>query len=90
MVNVNIVEVQNKENRMNKKVYVITENGYLLNWGVEIYLKGVFFNKEEAERQVLKDGGKITEIEANKIFPLKGEPFDNEWSNNYYLGGYVE
>lgn len=74
---------------MNKKVYVITDNGYFYGWGIKIYLKGVFFNKEEAKNQVLKDGGKITEIEANKMFSLHKEK-SRDWSNDYYLGGYYE
>lgn len=71
------------------KVYVITDDGYEENYGSEIYLMGVFSDIEKAKRRVRKYGGKITEIEVDKIYPLKEVEFGNK-ANEYYLGGYYE
>ncbi len=68
--------------------YVLTKDGYTAGWGSEIYLLGVFDDKETAERMAKKHNCKVTEIEANKFFPLVKKFGDYE--NDYYLGGYTE
>ncbi|SDB15247.1 DUF7336 domain-containing protein [Eubacterium oxidoreducens] len=80
----------------NNKVYVLTADGWTYGYGSDIYLLGVFFDKEMAEEKAKEHAEeqddiyvKITEIEANKIFPLKTNDM-KENTNDYYLGGYIE
>ena len=73
------------------KVYVISKDGWNCYYGSEIYLLGVFFDKETAEKEASKYDAQITEIEPNKAFPLKFDEDNPECdSNDYYLGGYAE
>lgn len=75
----------------NNKVYVLTADGWTQGYGSAIYLMGVFFDKETAEKKAEEQDVyvSITEIEVNKIFPLKINDFQ-ERTNAYYLGGYIE
>jgi len=71
------------------KVYVVTQDGYLHNYGSEIYLVGVFTDKKEAEKAAYAGIVNITEIQLDKAFPL----VKSKWGgvgNDYYLGGYIE
>lgn len=76
----------------NNKAYVLTADGWTQGYGSEIYLMGVFFDKETAEKKAEEQDihVSITEIEVNKIFPLKTNDLFEEKTNAYYLGGYVE
>lgn len=84
-------KVESEKQMKNNKVYVLTADGWTQGWGSEIYLMGVFFDKKTAEREAEKQDThvSITDIEANKIFPLKTNNFQ-EKTNAYYLGGYIE
>lgn len=75
----------------NNKVYVLTTDGWTHGYGSAIYLIGVFFDKETAEKKAKEQNihVSVTEIEANKMFPLKTNYFQTK-TNDYYLGGYVE
>ena len=75
----------------NNKAYVLTADGWTHGYGSELYLMGVFFDKETAEKKAEEQDVhvSITEIEANKVFPLKTNAFFEE-TNAYYLGGYIE
>ena len=68
------------------KLYVVTKDGWMDRYGSQIYLIGVFDNLADAQ----KAGGKITEIEPNKEFPLKKNSWGDCEQNEYYLGGYYE
>lgn len=78
-------------------VYVVTANGWREGYGVNIYLMGVFTSRKEAQEAThdLPYSTQINEVPIDKLFPLKRdydnhlEIFDN-YSNQYYLGGYVE
>jgi len=78
------------------KVYVVIEEGYHEDYGSYPYLIGVFDNKEDAEK--IKDNAidpegytrEIIEIEKNKEFPLNPGYFEDEYENDYPLGGYAE
>ena len=73
-----------------KMRYVLTGDGYTAGWGSEIYLLGVFDDKETAERMAKECECTVTEIEANRFFPLSETPYPGSKANNYYLGGYTE
>ncbi len=71
-------------------VFVVTDDGYEHGWGAEIYLIGVFTDKDKAEKALKKTHrGKIKEIPMDKAFPLKKDTFD-DYHNGFYLGGYAE
>lgn len=78
------------------KVYVVIEEGYHLGYGSNLYLIGVFDNKEDAEK--IKNNAidpenyprRIIEINKNTEFPLSRGYFEDEYENDYPLGGYVE
>lgn len=85
---------------MQEKVYVVTKNGLKndVEIGEFIYLLGVFTDEDTAKKVAEEHNAKITEIELNKVFPLKKqsalirghyEEYDDE-ENDYYLGGYAE
>lgn len=75
----------------NNKVYVLTTDAWTQGHGSAIYLMGVFLDKETAEKKAEEQDVhvSITEIDANKLFPLQTNAFF-EKTNAYYLGGYVE
>ena len=73
-----------------KMRYVLTQDGYTAGWGSELYLLGVFDDKETAERIAKEHKCTVTEIEANRFFPLSETPFPEQKANDYYLGGYTE
>lgn len=75
-----------------EKVYVVTENGWMDSFthGELIYLVGVFTDKDMAKKVAEEHNAKITEIELNKVFPLKGNKDKMCNENDYLLGGYVE
>lgn len=76
---------------IDKKAYIVTADGWKSGYGAEIYLIGVYYSKELAERIAKKNKGSVTEIETNKEFPLeKGDPYWGDMRNQYYLGGYYE
>lgn len=76
---------------MQEKVYVLTKDGWNCAYGSEIYLIGVFFNKDIAKEVASKYDAEITEIEPNKAFPLNYNKDEPECDyNDYYLGGYIE
>ena len=71
-------------------LYVVTEDGYRHSWGSEIYLVGVYDDKETAESVVKNLGyGQITEIALNSTHMLKYNDF-GDMMNDLYLGGYAE
>lgn len=77
---------------MQEKVYVVTENGWMDSFthGELIYLVGVFTDKDTAKKAAEERDAEITEIELNKVFPLKGNKDKLCNENQYLLGGYVE
>lgn len=77
---------------MQEKVYVVTENGWMdsFTYGELIYLVGVFTDKDTAKKVAEEHNAQITEIEPNKVFPLKGNKDKLCSENEYLLGGYVE
>ena len=73
-------------------LYVVTEDGYRHSWGSEIYLVGVYDDRETAE-SVVKNlkYGRITEITLNSTHMLRYEDFGfGDMGNDLYLGGYAE
>ena len=78
-------------------VYVVTANGWREGYGANIYLMGVFTSRKKAQEVThnLPYSMQIDEVPIDKLFPLKrdydnySEYYDN-YSNQYYLGGYVE
>lgn len=72
-------------------IYVVTANGYKQPFGSEIYLVGVFDNREDANRCVTQTalGAIITEVELNKPYPLKEDAW-GDYGNELFLGGYCE
>lgn len=71
------------------KVYVVTSNGYKSEYGVRIYLVGVFDNEQDAKEAKAQNGGRITEVILNTVYPLAAvESWLN--ANPHYLGGYIE
>lgn len=76
---------------MQKNVYVVTKDGWNDSYGSEIYLLGVFSNKDTAKIVAKEHHAEVTEIEPNKVFPLKHDK-NEPWCdyNSYYLGGYAE
>ncbi len=76
---------------IDKKAYVVTANGWRSSYGAEIYLIGVYYNKELAKKIAEKNEGSVTEIETNKEFPLeKGGGDWGNMGNQHYLGDYYE
>lgn len=73
-----------------KMRYILTKDGYTAGWGSEIYLLGAFDDKETAEKIAEECKGTVTEIEANRFFPLSRTSYYECMSNDYYLGRYVE
>lgn len=77
-------------------LYVVTADGWLSGYGVEIYLIGVFDDREQAESALAnvaaKGGlGKIKEVYLNNEHPLKiSGGYRTDLSNDLYLGGYCE
>lgn len=63
---------------MKMKVYVLTGDTYVGNWGSEISLFGVFSTKEEAEKRADKMECDISIVNIDEV----EEPI--------YLGGYYE
>lgn len=85
-------------NIMNIYVYVVTANGWREGYGAGIYLIGVFSDFEKAREAAYCSPtatAKIDKVPIDKVFPLKrdydnrSEEYDN-YSNQYYLGGYCE
>lgn len=81
-----------------RNVYVITANGWREGYGANIYLMGVYTDLEKARAASYWSQtapAKIDKIPIDKVFPLmrdydnRSEDYDN-YSNQYYLGGYVE
>ena len=74
-----------------QNVYVVTKDGWTGGYGADIFLLGVFFDKNTAEKVATENEADVTEIEPNKAFPLKhGEhSWQSDW-NDYNLGGYWE
>ncbi len=71
-------------------LYVVTEDGYRHSWGSEIYLVGVYDDRETAESVAKNlEYGRITEITLNNTHMLRYDDFD-DMRNNLYLGGYAE
>ncbi|MBP5597963.1 MAG: hypothetical protein J6Y02_21525 [Pseudobutyrivibrio sp.] len=78
------------------KIYVVIEEGYHSGYGSNPYLIGVFDNKEDAEK--IENNAidpenyprSIIEIDKNTEFPLNPTRFEDEYENDYPLGGYVE
>lgn len=74
-----------------QNVYAITKDGCDSELGAEIFLLGVFFDKDTAEKVAAENDADVTEIEPNKAFPLKrAEEIWDVDVNDYYLGGYCE
>ena len=74
-----------------QNVYVVTKDGCTNYYGAEIFLLGVFFDKNTAKKVATENGAYVTEIEPNKVFPLISEK--HTWQggyNDYHLGGYCE
>lgn len=80
-----------------RNVYVVTANGWREGYGANIYLMGVFTSRKKAKEATHKLPylTQIDRVPINKVFPLKRdydnrlEEYDN-YSNQYYFGGYVE
>lgn len=81
-----------------RNVYVVTANGWREGYGAEIYLMGVFSDLEKARAASYwtpTAPAQIDKIPIDKVFPLtrdyynRLEIYDN-YSNQFYLGGYVE
>ena len=68
------------------KVYVVMSDTWNMGYGSEIYLIGVFKDKEKAEQVAnTYDGvGMITEVTLDALYPIVNG------SNDKYLGGYIE
>ena len=76
---------------MPKEVYVLTQDGWTEGYGSEIYLIGVYLDKELAERYVSEHFNvTLTIIEPNKAFPLRYGQQGRNMENDYHLGGYIE
>ncbi len=89
---------------MGTEVYVMTADGYYWEeYGARIYLIGVFSSLEAAkeyEEKIIKDFGgdprdvpymvRITKAVINNPTDLTKVYDRDEYSNEYYLGGYVE
>jgi hypothetical protein len=76
---------------MQEKVYVVTKDGWNMGYGSEIYLLGVFFDEDTAKKVAKDHHAEVTEIEPNKVFPLKHDKDEPECDyNSYHLGGYAE
>lgn len=90
---------------MQEKVYIVTKNGVKkvtrpTIWGEEIFLLGIFTDKDTAKKVAEEHNAKITEIEPNKVFPLRHNDFcgyvdgcyvdDSCDCNDYHLGGYTQ
>ena len=89
---------------MGTEVYVMTADGWCEEYGAQIYLIGVFNSLEAAkehEEKIIKDFNgrpndvpymvRITKAVLNN--PIDLTKNNEEWdyySNNYYLGGYIE
>ena len=74
-----------------QNVYVVTKDGCHSSYGAEIFLLGVFSDKNTAEKVATENEADVTEIEPNKAFPLKRG--NRSWEcgyNDYHLGGYCE
>ena len=81
--------IQKEKNMQN--VYVVTKDGWTEGYGAEIYLLGVFSDKNVAEKVATENNADVTEIEPNKAFPLKrGDHWWESDYNDYHLGGYCE
>jgi hypothetical protein len=82
-----------KDNSVNAEatVFVVTADGWNGGYGCEIYLLGVFTNREDADRCATQFAPEtsITEVEINKAYPLKPDE-DGDNKNELYLGGYLE
>lgn len=88
---------------MGTKVYVMTADGWGDEYGAQIYLIGVFSSLEAAtkyEEKIIKDFGggpsdvpymvRITKAVLNNPTDLTKAHWGDEYSNEYFLGGYVE
>lgn len=75
-----------------EKFYVVTKNGWYDSFthGELVYLVGVFTDEDTAKKVAEEHDAQITEIEPNKVFPLKGNKDTLCNENDYLLGGYVE
>lgn len=83
-----LLKAENEPQEKPKRVHVVTADGWKNGDGSEIYLIGVFYDKDTAERAAKKNKGIVTEIIADKAHPLKKS--GNDKANDYYLGGYIE
>jgi hypothetical protein len=79
-----------------RNVYVVTANGWREGYGANIYLMGVFTSRKKAQEAAheLPYSTQINGVPIDKAFPLKRD-YDNcleddNYSNQYYLGGYCE
>jgi len=88
---------------MSTEVYVVTADGWQEEYGARIYLIGVFNSLEAAkehEEKIIKDFGggpsdvpymvRITKAVLNNPTDLTKVYGWDEYSNEYYLGGYCE
>ena len=88
---------------MGTEVYVMTADGWGKEYGAQIYLIGVFNSLEAAkeyEEKIIKDFGgdprdvpymvMITKAVLNNPTDLTKGYWGNEYSNEYFLGGYLE
>lgn len=69
------------------KVYVVTADTWDMGYGSEIYLIGVFQDKDKAEQAANENDGIIgivTEMTLDEPHPIVNG------KNDKYLGGYIE
>lgn len=86
-----LTDKMKEEMQENMNLYVVTADGWGEGYGAEIYLVGVFSDKKKAEEVRKEEGGKMTEVALDEIYPLKeSDMFVDVYGNDKYLGGYVE
>ena len=73
-----------------KTVYLVTSDGWNEGWGTEIYCVGIFSDENEANKVARKNEGDIFNIELNKCYNMHKNNHDRNYSNELYLGGYIE
>ena len=88
---VNGVLVEDYKGKTSFPVYVVTADGYRCSYGSEVFLIGVFTDKEAAEKAAKRNNGMVTEVGTNKEFTLRKRAGDyGNMTNRFYLGGYTE